>query len=225
MGLEKFYDKHLQCLDKQITVNEKELKFMDASNMTDQKINFNNSNTASNKLKKRLDLKATQRSKSKKAKKYRRTIRKSSKKIKNICNYQARSFCKLSPRRKENLLSKKKLYNLKGKKLPNKIKNDLDKFTLFDKAKNVCRKYGHCNNVTLADIPYSKIFMKDIKNSVVKPLLNQITNKNMQPSLGKNLFTKKKILQSKNGSSKSKNLLNQKNHLFQIVLQKKLKVN
>ena len=108
MGLQKYYNKYLDCLDETIRMNENELKMINSDNLADEKVVYNNSNTFSNKAKKRFDLKLKKKNKKDKARKYRRTVISSRKKIKKICNYKARSFCKLNERRKQNFCLKKK---------------------------------------------------------------------------------------------------------------------
>ena len=88
-------------------------------------------------------------------------------------------------------MSKKKIYLDGKKKIPDSLKNDLDKFNMFTKGKNICHKYRHCDKASLADIPYnSKFFIKEIKGTVVEPLFAAFEKKNSSNNSKSNLTTR-----------------------------------
>lgn len=175
-GREKYYNKYIQCLDEDISSNKEELSEINETslnNINNKKTSLNNINNNTTRTQKIYNNKLKKYKKKTEANKYRKNIRTARKKLNKICTQKARSFCKLTKRRKDTLLKKREILKEKGHTLKREDKDDLEKYTELEEGIKLCIKYRRCDSVSLGDIPYnSKYFIKGIKETFVYPLFD-----------------------------------------------------
>ena len=189
-GLQKYHHRRLECLDKDITLDENELKLLKTN------LEFSKKKKEQNKIEKKqqqtqqtqqIQPQQTTNSKQKeneyqqkkekiyKTNKLKKNIRTDRKEIKKICRTKIKPLCKLTNRHKQHLLKKKESYDKQNKKLPQRDLDNLERYQFLSNGIEICRKRNKCDYINLSDIPYDTKFLMDgFKETFITPLFNSL---------------------------------------------------
>ena len=185
-GLQKYHHRRLECLDKDITLDENELKLLKTN------LEFSKKKKDQNKKQQTQQTQQTQQQKTKnsqqkeneykqkkeniyKTNKLKKNIRIDRKEIKKICRTKIKPLCKLTNRHKQHLLKKKESYDKQNKKLPQRDLDNLERYQFLSNGIEICRKRNKCDYINLSDIPYDTKFLMDgFKETFITPLFNSL---------------------------------------------------